>query len=86
MRRKYLQRSELYAVLVKAIEKKLREDKSTISEITTEEFGLSQRQFYYMKKFRQGHRTPGLSENMIKKVAEKIGLKVEARFFIIPKE
>ncbi len=82
MGKRYLQRSELYEVLVKAIEKRLKEEELVIQDITPEVFGMSERQFYYLKKSCKSDNVPGLSESKIKEVAKKIGLQVEFRFWV----
>lgn len=73
----YLTREEIYELLVKAIQEKLTADKRPLSEITVSEFGLSERQFYYLKKILKGASGPHLSESKIKEISEKIGLKMD---------
>ncbi len=79
----YLTRSELYAMFVDSFDALLKEEGRPISDLNTPEFGLSERQYYYIKRIAlnpEDTADRGLSENRIREIAERLGFEIHTRY------
>ncbi len=83
MEKHFKTKAELYAHLIEIIDKRLATEGKNTESINPDDFGISRRQYFYLRKISLGGKAPDLSDTKLKLLEKKLGVKIKASYTLV---